>query len=143
MEAKILSAGVIPVIFENGKASFLLLRSFKYWDFPKGEVDAGEDPAKAAIRELMEETGLTQFKLPFGKEFVETEPYSKGKVARYYIAEVFSKDVVLGVNPELGKPEHDEYRWVSALEARALLGERVLKVLKWATSKLDGNMQRL
>jgi bis(5'-nucleosidyl)-tetraphosphatase len=35
---------------------FLLLRAFNHWDFPKGMVEAGEEPLAAAIREVREET---------------------------------------------------------------------------------------
>jgi len=30
-----------------------------YWTFPKGEIEPGEDPKKTAIRETLEETGIT------------------------------------------------------------------------------------
>jgi len=29
-----------------------------FWDLPKGELDSGESPLEAAVRELKEETGL-------------------------------------------------------------------------------------
>ena len=31
----------------------------KWWQMPQGGIDEGEDPAKAALRELVEETGIT------------------------------------------------------------------------------------
>ena len=38
----------------------------------------------------------------------------------------------LPVSPELGRPEHDEYRWVSFDEAEDLLPPRLAVVLEWA-----------
>jgi bis(5'-nucleosidyl)-tetraphosphatase len=133
---KRLSAGIIPIIRAE-TTRFLLLRSFNYWDFPKGSVEKNEDPLEAAKRELQEEAGLSEVRFPFGEIYTETEPYSQGKVARYYLGEVKSEKVILGINPELGHPEHHEYRWVTYKEAQKLLGPRLLTVLQWAYNLLD------
>lgn len=127
-----LSAGVVVVRQEGGAWRYLLLRAFRYWDFPKGLVEAGEDPRDAAAREVAEETGLARLAFRWGEVFYETEPYSHGKVARYYVAESPVGDVHLPVSPELGRPEHDEHRWLGYAEARALLVPRVQRVLEWA-----------
>ena len=36
------------------------------------------------------------------------------------------------MSPELGRPEHDEWRWVSYDEAEDLLPPRLARVLDWA-----------
>lgn len=126
------SAGIVPIFKENHEILFLLLRSYNYWDFPKGEVEKNEDPLAAAKRELQEETGIETVQFPFGEVYKETPPYSQGKVARYYIGEVKTKDVTLGINEELGRPEHQEYCWVNYKNAKALLGDRVGAILDWA-----------
>ena len=134
----VLSAGVVILRREAGRCLFLLLRVYRYWDFPKGEVEPGEDPLDTAVREVAEEAGITELEFPWGDIFMETEPYGSGrrrKIARYYLAVTSQTRVVLGVNPELGRPEHDEYRWVGYGEARDLLGERVARVLEWAARK--------
>ncbi|HHQ41444.1 MAG TPA: NUDIX hydrolase, partial [Chromatiales bacterium] len=64
--------------------------------------------------------------------YTETPPYGRGKVARYYVAEAPEGEPRLPVSPELGRPEHDEFRWVTYDEARALLNDRVRAVLDWA-----------
>jgi bis(5'-nucleosidyl)-tetraphosphatase len=135
-KASILSAGIVPVRHCGDQARFLLLRCYRYWDFPKGEVEHDEEPLTAARRELEEETGLRQLEFRWGQQFIETERYGRGKVARYYIAEAPGGDVSLPVNPELGRAEHDEFRWTSAAEARGLLNARLLRVLDWACTQV-------
>ncbi len=117
---------------QGGAWRYLLLRAFQHWDFPKGVVEAGERPRDAAVREVAEESGLAGLEFRWGEAFCETEPYARGKVARYYVAESPSGEVYLQVSPELGRPEHHEYRWLDYREARALLVPRVQRVLDWA-----------
>ena len=63
---------------------------------------------------------------------MDTAIYSGDKVASYFIARVEMQDITLPVNDQLGKPEHDEYRWVNADEARILLPLRLIPILNWA-----------
>ena len=132
----ILSAGVIIVRCFDVGWRYLLLRVYNYWDFPKGEVEAGEDALTAAVREVKEETTLENLNFRWGYEFRETPPYRAGKVARYYLAESRLGDVALPISEELGRPEHDEFRWLGYEDARALLAERVRLILDWANDRV-------
>ncbi len=126
------SAGVAVVNVRDRKLKFLLLRAYRNWDFPKGMVEPGETPIDAALREVREETGLDDVSFDWGLGFFETGPYAKGKIARYYIARSKEVHVVLPVNPELGRPEHHEARWVDYAEALKLVTPRLVPVLEWA-----------
>ncbi len=137
MKIRTLSAGVVVVRREDDGWRLLLLRAFQYWDSPKGKVEEGETPLQGALREVEEETGITELDFFLGHDYVETGPYAQGKVARYYIARTPSRRVVLGINPELGRPEHQEYRWVGFRTARKLASPRVRRVLDWAEAQLD------
>lgn len=128
-----LSAGIIPIRKKKSEWEFLILRAFTYWDFPKGMVEENEDAQIAAVRELEEETGISRVEFKWGEGFIETEPYGKGKVARYYVALVKEEfEIKFLPNPITGIIEHHEYLWVSYAEARPLLVPRVQKVLDWA-----------
>jgi len=136
MKSRLLSAGVVVVRRETTGWRFLLLRVFDYWDFPKGLVESGESPLEAACREVTEETSLTSLDFRWGYDYRETGPYARGKVARYYVAETTSAEVRLLVNPDLGTPEHHEFRWVDFEKARAMLSARVRPVLDWSRDVL-------
>lgn len=133
-----LSAGVVVVRHGDADCRYLLLRCFRYWDFPKGMVDEGEAPFAAACREVREESTLEDLVFAWGQVYTETPPYAGGKVARYYVAECPTGDVSLPVTEELGRPEHDEYRWVGYNDARRLLGPRLVAVLDWARGIVEG-----
>ncbi len=134
----VLSAGVVVVRREGEAWRFLLLRAYGYWDFPKGLVEEGEEPIEAAKREVEEETTITDLSFQWGLDYCETTPYRKGtKIARYYLASTRQSNITLPVNPNIGKPEHDAYKWVSGEEAYELVAERVKPVVRWAASLLE------
>jgi 8-oxo-dGTP pyrophosphatase MutT (NUDIX family) len=139
MKQKTLSAGAVVVRRKEGAWRYLLLRAFHYWDFPKGMVETGEEPLEAACREVVEETGVQDLVFVWGHAFRETLPYGQGKVARYYLAETHQTKVTLPISPELGRPEHHEYRWLSFQEARALLAPRLVPILDWGQALVSGN----
>ncbi len=129
---EMLSAGVVLVRYLRREPHYLLLRAYNYWDFPKGQVEAGEQPLQAAIREVEEETGLDHLVFRWGGIYRETPPYGKGKVARYYLAEAPEGEVFLPVSKELGRPEHQEFRWLPYHQAHQLLVPRLQVILDWA-----------
>ena len=58
------SAGGVVFRLDNGRPLYLLIRdAYGDWGFPKGHVEKGERPESAAIREVLEETGLPSLTL--------------------------------------------------------------------------------
>ena len=82
-----------------------------YWHSVAGGVEAGEDVAVAAARELAEETGLETIQL---RSLDHTYVYGGTTVT------CFSGEVAGDWVPRLDW-EHDEYRWCSFPEALELL----------------------
>ena len=131
-----LSAGVVVVRPGPTGWLFLLLRAYRNWDFPKGVVEPGEDPLAAARREVREETLIADLRFTWGEEYRETAPYSNNKIARYYLAETATEGITLPVSPELGRPEHNEARWVDLAGALSLSSPRIAPIVQWAAEKL-------
>jgi 8-oxo-dGTP pyrophosphatase MutT (NUDIX family) len=137
MPGKRFSAGAVVVRpFPEGWR-YLLLRVYRTWDFPKGRLEDGETPLQAAVREVEEETTLSDLQFRWGELYAETQPYSGGKIARYYVAESLKQTVALPINAELGRAEHHEFRWVGPDEASRLLPDRLQPVLAWARTLLE------
>jgi 8-oxo-dGTP pyrophosphatase MutT (NUDIX family) len=126
------SAGVVVVNIAAPDVRYLLLRAYKNWDFPKGLVEPGEQPLDAALREVREETTLENLAFDWGTDFMDTGPYNKGKISRYYIARSDETRVHLPINPELGFPEHQEARWVGFDAALSMVSPRLKPVMHWA-----------
>jgi 8-oxo-dGTP pyrophosphatase MutT (NUDIX family) len=98
------SAGV--VLFRDdpkaeGGREFLLLDYGRYWDFPKGHLEPGEDDQTAALRELKEEAGITDARLlpGFAHEIVYYfRDRSKGLIRKevvFFLASTRTRDVTV------------------------------------------------
>lgn len=127
-----LSCGVVVTQQSDAGWMTLMLRAYDNWDFPKGIREDGEASLQAALREVAEETGIVDLAFDWGERHFETGPYSKGKIARYYLARTETADVVMGISPETGQPEHHEWRWVSFDQAYDLGSPRVRQIVQWA-----------
>lgn len=100
------------------------------WCPPGGVIEPGEDPDKAAVREVLEETGLTVELAGIravlgGPDFRKT--YANGDEISY-ISVVYDARVTGGSR----RPDNDEtleVRWVSIAEIAALPQERFLELL--------------
>ena len=130
------SAGVVVVNVASPAVQYLLLRAYRNWDFPKGMIEPGEEPIDAALREVREETGLDNLMFDWGTDFVETGPYNRGKIARYYLARTDETEVRLLINPDLGFPEHHEARWVGYEAACSMVSTRLVPVIRWAQTTI-------
>jgi bis(5'-nucleosidyl)-tetraphosphatase len=127
------AAGVVVVRRTGGDVFYLLLRAFRNWDFPKGVIESGEAPLDTATREVNEEAGLSDLTFVWGQHCIDTAPYARGKIARYYIAESLTGEVELPISAALGRPEHHQFAWMPYGEAFTHLVPRLQKVLEWAS----------
>src|ERR1700750_1185282 len=106
-------AGVIVLRAHEDGWRVLLLRAYRNWGFPKGEIEPGEIPLAAAVREVAAETTLTDLEFRGGEVCIEPPPRAGHKRARYSIATSPAGRVFLPVSAELGRPEHHEFRWLT------------------------------
>ncbi len=127
-----LSCGAVLVRVTDKGWQTLMLRAYRNWDFPKGLCEDGETPLEAAMREVGEETGITDLQFDWGDRYIESGPYNQGKIARYFLARTEQEEVEMGISPELGRPEHHEYQWMDFDRAYDLSSPRVRLVVQWA-----------
>jgi len=57
-------------VVENPTGEILMIHRLGYWDLPKGKIEKGEKKKFAAVREVIEETGISQVSL--GKSIGKT-----------------------------------------------------------------------
>ena len=111
------SCGVLPYRMKNGTQEFLLVYETysKCWSLPKGHMEAGETDVQTALRELMEETGLTAKLDTTRAASIEypISPFARKQVA-FYLGEV------AGI-PKVREGEIDKYKWVTAGELKDYL----------------------
>ena len=117
-----ISAGL--VVFrrtEEGPKFLLLYHGGRYWNFPKGHIEAEEKSLEAAVRETEEETGIRAVDLKLKKKFKAYERYGffSGKrrifkIVIFYLAETRVRQIKIS-------KEHGGFGWFLYRDARGLL----------------------
>lgn len=107
---------------EDGRGRYLVLkRVSKYlkgsWQQVSGRIEPGETGWQAALREIREETGLVPTRFYSANE---TEVFYESQQNCINVIPVFVGFVEADARVVLSA-EHDEFRWVSAEEAKELL----------------------
>jgi len=127
------SAGIIVRDENVSPTRYLCVRAYSKWDFPKGHLEKGESILDAAIRETEEEVSLTKSDYKLLGLVAPPVTYKKGKkTAHYFLAERKSNaKPFLPVSQELGRPENDEFRWMTYAEMENLFPNRLTPVLEW------------
>lgn len=110
------SAGLIIFRKEGSRIKYLLLHyDAGHWDFPKGHIEAGESETGAALRELKEETGISDAKVisSFREKisyYYRREGKTVYKEVIYLLAETKTEKVKLSF-------EHKGFEWLPFEEA--------------------------
>jgi 8-oxo-dGTP pyrophosphatase MutT (NUDIX family) len=124
------SAGGVVYRQASGEPVFLLIRdSYKNWGFPKGHVEKDEAPADAAVREVAEETGLTQLDVRSELETIDWYFKANGRLVHktcvFYLIESPVGDTcpqrAEGITACRWLPYADASRLVSYANARRVL----------------------
>ena len=100
------SFGVIPFRTDAGRRLYLLVRHRAgHWGFPKGHAHAGEDERQTALRELAEETAVTECRLLDVDPLVETYRYTKrsGRLVEKTVTYFLGHVTTPRLRPRLGE----------------------------------------
>ncbi len=111
------SCGAI-IFYKNKQNTKVLLvknNNGRYWSFPKGHIEDGENEHQTAIREIKEETGLDVVIEKGFREISEYCPFGKiRKRVVFFLAQAFTDNV------KIQEEEIDSYIWVDLQQARKM-----------------------
>ena len=103
------------------------------WQMPQGGIDPGEKPRRAALRELWEETGITEDLVEFVAKAPDWLTYDlppdllgkvwggkyRGQRQRWFLFRFLGRDDQVQIATE--HPEFSEWRWIGAEEMIAAI----------------------
>lgn len=134
----------IEVLLVHPGGPFWRSKDAGAWMIPKGQVEPGEQPVEAALREFEEETGTRLFAVPFPLAQVRQ---SGGKIVEAFAVEgdldpaaIRSIEFAMEWPPRSGQhqmfPEIDRAEWMSLEQARARMLPSQLPLLDALEARL-------
>jgi len=109
------SAGAVVFRNADGGRIYLLLQNAGRWDFPKGGVEKGESEVQTVLREVKEETGLTDLKIAPGfRKVIEYFYRRSGKNVHKQVTYLLGETGVERVTISF---EHQGFGWFPYEEA--------------------------
>jgi len=126
--------------FKDGvKVLLVKNKNGKYWSFPKGHMEKGENEHQTAAREIKEETGLTVYFYDNYRQVSDYIPFGKiRKRVVFFLAETKYPHV------RIQRSEIDSYTWVSFPQAQSMCRyENDIRVLKKAENMVNSPNKKL
>jgi 8-oxo-dGTP pyrophosphatase MutT (NUDIX family) len=122
------SAGTVLFTDDDGSIMYLLLHyPAGHWDFPKGNIEKGEDEIDTVRREVSEETSIGDIEIIDGFRKKISYNYKRNrklvnKQVVFYLARTSVRDVKLSY-------EHQGYKWLGYEDALKQLTYKNAKTL--------------
>jgi len=117
----------VGAMLVNAKGGVLVAKRLDskadYWQMPQGGIDEGEDPAKAVLRELQEETGTSKAEIIARSEHWRTYDLPddligklwggkyRGQRQKWFALKFLGKDCDINIEAH-EIPEFSDWKWV-------------------------------
>jgi len=129
---KVPGAGIVVLKKFDGVWKVCCLKTSGAYDLPKGHIDPGENAFQAAVRETMEEAGISALNFAWG--------YNSIKLAHLtmFLA-VTDQEGFIAANPHTGIFEHEEIQWLDWDLAASLVKPYLSPAIMWARNRVEGS----
>lgn len=101
------------IIFTSDMKNTIIVESRKgKYGFPKGHLEKGETPNECALRELFEETGITNNQIELSDMVFFEKNHQEKKVIGYYFAHPINDLELLNLPLKFNHTEINDAKWV-------------------------------